>query len=90
MSSALYSSAIQVEEDVVSVRRQAREISALLGFDANDQTRIATAVSEVARYVFLHAGGGIAGIECCRTWRRGGAVFGNDGQVARPFTRRGA
>jgi signal transduction histidine kinase/ActR/RegA family two-component response regulator len=60
MSSRLYSAAIQTEEDVVSVRRKAREIGALLGYDLNEQTRIATAVSEVARDAFSHAGGGAA------------------------------
>ncbi len=60
MSSKLYSAAIQTEEDVVSVRRKAREIAALLGYDLNEQTRIATAVSEVARDAFSHAGGGAA------------------------------
>ncbi|KQQ40286.1 histidine kinase [Duganella sp. Leaf126] len=37
------------EPDVVAVRQRARQISALLGFGAQDQVRIATAVSEVAR-----------------------------------------
>jgi signal transduction histidine kinase/ActR/RegA family two-component response regulator len=60
MSSTLYSAAIQSEEDVVLVRRKARETAALLGYDLNEQTRIATAVSEVARDAFSHAGGGSA------------------------------
>jgi signal transduction histidine kinase/ActR/RegA family two-component response regulator len=60
MSSTLYSAAIQTEEDVVLVRRKAREIAALLGYDLNEQTRIATAVSEVARDAYSHAGGGSA------------------------------
>ncbi len=33
-------------------------IAGLLGFDAQDQTRIATAVSEIARNAFQYAGGG--------------------------------
>ena len=33
-------------------RQRARQIAALLGFDAQDQTRIATAVSEIARNAF--------------------------------------
>ncbi|MET0323296.1 MAG: sensor histidine kinase [Duganella sp.] len=40
---------IDSEPDVVAVRQRARQISALLGFSAQDQVRIATAVSEVAR-----------------------------------------
>jgi hypothetical protein len=37
------------EQDVVLVRQRARQVSALLGFSQQDQVRIATAVSEVAR-----------------------------------------
>ena len=58
MRSTLYSAPIETEEDVVMVRRKARETAALLGFDLNDQTRIATAVSEAARDCFTNAGGG--------------------------------
>jgi signal transduction histidine kinase len=39
------------EQDVVLVRQRARQISQLLGFSQQDQVRIATAVSEVARAV---------------------------------------
>ena len=48
------------EGDVVNVRQSARRIAALLGFDVQDQTRIATAVSEIARNAFGYAGGGKA------------------------------
>jgi signal transduction histidine kinase len=37
------------EQDVVLVRQRARQVSKLLGFSQQDQVRIATAVSEVAR-----------------------------------------
>ena len=40
---------IDSEPDIVAVRQRARQISSLLGFGAQDQVRIATAVSEVAR-----------------------------------------
>lgn len=40
---------IDSEPDIVAVRQRARQISGLLGFGAQDQVRIATAVSEVAR-----------------------------------------
>jgi signal transduction histidine kinase len=39
------------EQDVVLVRQRARQISQLLGFSQQDQVRIATAVSEVARAI---------------------------------------
>ena len=46
------------ETDVVLARQRARQISALLEFDTQDQTRIATAVSEIARNAFRYARGG--------------------------------
>jgi signal transduction histidine kinase len=48
------------EDDVVLARRRARQIAALLGFDTQDQSRLATAVSEIARNAFQYAGGGRA------------------------------
>jgi anti-sigma regulatory factor (Ser/Thr protein kinase) len=51
---------IQTESDVVVVRQRARRMAELLGFDRQDQTRIATAVSEIARNAFSYAGGGRA------------------------------
>ena len=60
MNSTLYLAAIQTEDDVVLVRRKAREMAALLGYDLNEQTRIATAVSEVARDAFSNSREGAA------------------------------
>jgi len=51
---------IQTESDVVTVRQRARRVAELLGFERQDQTRVATAVSEVARNAFVYAGGGRA------------------------------
>ena len=51
---------IETESDVVTVRQRARRIAELLGFERQDQTRVATAVSEVARNAFIYAGGGRA------------------------------
>jgi signal transduction histidine kinase len=48
------------EHDVVLVRGRARQIAELLGFDPQDQSRLATAVSEIARNAFQYAGGGRA------------------------------
>jgi signal transduction histidine kinase/CheY-like chemotaxis protein len=50
---------IRYEHDVVLARQRARQIAAALKFDAQDQTRIATAVSEIARNAFQYAGGGL-------------------------------
>ena len=45
-------------EDVVLARQRAREVAELTGFEPHDRTRIATAVSEIARTALQNAGGG--------------------------------
>jgi PAS domain S-box-containing protein len=50
--------AIRQERDVVLARQRARQIAEFLGFDRQDQTRIATAISELARNAYQYAGGG--------------------------------
>jgi signal transduction histidine kinase/CheY-like chemotaxis protein len=59
MPSPILSLPIRREPDVVTARQRAREIAQLLGFELQDQTRIATAVSEIARNAFTYAGGGL-------------------------------
>jgi len=49
---------IAYEQDVVLARQRAAAIADGLGFDRQDISRIATAVSELARNAFRHAGGG--------------------------------
>src|SRR5262245_42054746 len=49
---------LQFEHDVVLARQRARQISKLLGFEGQDQTRIATAVSEIARNALNYGQGG--------------------------------
>jgi signal transduction histidine kinase/CheY-like chemotaxis protein len=49
---------IEQERDVVVGRQRARRLAELLGFDQHEQTRIATAVSEIARNAYAYAGGG--------------------------------
>jgi signal transduction histidine kinase/CheY-like chemotaxis protein len=49
---------IEQERDVVVARQRARRLGELLGFDQHEQTRIATAVSEIARNAYAYAGGG--------------------------------
>jgi signal transduction histidine kinase/DNA-binding response OmpR family regulator len=58
MNKTLLTVAIRYEQDVVIARQRARQIAALLGFDGQDQTRIATAVSEIVRNAFRYAKGG--------------------------------
>jgi hypothetical protein len=47
--SSILSVSILYERDIVLARQRARQIAAALHFDGQDQTRIATAVSEIAR-----------------------------------------
>ncbi|MBM4289632.1 MAG: histidine kinase, partial [Deltaproteobacteria bacterium] len=49
---------IRYEHDIVLARQRARSIAGLLGFDRNEQTRLSTAVSEIARNAYLYAKGG--------------------------------
>src|ERR1700760_4232851 len=58
MNKGLLTVAVRYEQDVVVARQRARQIAALLGFDGQDQTRIAPAVSEIARNAFRYAQGG--------------------------------
>lgn len=46
------------ETDFLLARQRARQIAALLGFEQQDQTRIATAVSEIARNAYEYGKGG--------------------------------
>lgn len=43
------------EDDIVASRQRAREVARQLGFGAVDQSRIATAVSELARNIVRYA-----------------------------------
>ena len=61
--SVLLSVSLNDEQDVVFARQRARQIAALLTFDAIEQARLATAVSEIARNAFLYAGGGRVSFE---------------------------
>ena len=54
----LLTTLVEREEDIASVRQRVRSLSERLGFGLQDQTRIATAVSEIARNAYAYAGGG--------------------------------
>jgi signal transduction histidine kinase/CheY-like chemotaxis protein len=60
MNARLLLVALEREPDLVLVRKRTRRVAELLGFDRQDQTRITTAVSELARNAFEYAGGGRA------------------------------
>ena len=50
--------ALRTERDVVQARQRAREVAAELGLDNQDQIRLATATSEIARNAFRYARNG--------------------------------
>lgn len=49
---------IKTEDDVVRAHQTTRTIAAQLGFSTFEQTRIATAMSEIVRNALIYAGGG--------------------------------
>lgn len=59
MSRSIITVALRHDDDVVAARQRARQIAQLMGFEAQDQTRIATAVSEIARNAFRYAKNGV-------------------------------
>lgn len=50
--------AIDAETDIIVARQRTRTLTALMGFDAQDQNRITTAVSEIVRNALEYAQGG--------------------------------
>jgi serine/threonine-protein kinase RsbT len=63
---------IRSDLDIVIARTLARDTAKSLGFGPIDQARIATAVSELARNIFLYAGSGSVTVrEIERGTRRG-------------------
>jgi len=58
MNARILTVAIDRETDIIAARQRTRQIAHLLGFDAQDQTRITTAVSEIVRNALDYGGGG--------------------------------
>src|ERR1700733_13869849 len=58
MSVAIIHLALRTERDLVQARQRAREVAAVLGLDNQDQIRMATATSEIARNAFRYARNG--------------------------------
>ncbi len=50
--------AIAVDPDMVKARAEGRALAARLGFSRTDATLVATAISEIARNMVVHADGG--------------------------------
>lgn len=49
---------IDCDEDVIRARQQIRALAQETGFSVLNQTRLVTAISELARNIVVHAGGG--------------------------------
>lgn len=49
---------VRVESDILTARQRGREVADRLGFRGSDVALIATAISEVARNIVVHAGEG--------------------------------
>ena len=50
---------LNVEGDIVTARSAGRELAREIGFGSADQTRLATAISELTRNVIQYAGSGV-------------------------------
>ncbi|MET0405021.1 MAG: ATP-binding protein [Cystobacter sp.] len=59
MNPMLFQAALHTGQDVVNIRQRGRRIAQVLGFDGQDQVRIATAISEVARLAVTQSNGHI-------------------------------
>lgn len=57
-NSRLLAVTLSSETDFLLARQRAKQIADVLGFEIQDQTRIATAVSEIARNAYEYASGG--------------------------------
>lgn len=54
---------IGLEQDIVRVRQKTRKLATECGFSLVDQTKMVTAVSELARNALIFGGGGTARLE---------------------------
>ena len=72
---------IDTEDDVVTVRKAVRALAQELGFDAFANAAVTTASSELARNVWVHAGGGTVTLEVLDGGTRVGVrmVFRDEG-----------
>jgi serine/threonine-protein kinase RsbT len=62
------------DADVVRVRQRARVLATAAKLSLVDQTKVVTAVSELARNTLIHGGGGHAELGCVNDGRRNGVL----------------
>ena len=72
---------VRNDDDIVRARRSAREVAIAAGLRLVDQTKLITAVSELARNMSRYAGGGSVGLAVVSDSGRRGvrATFTDDG-----------
>ncbi|MBY0222173.1 anti-sigma regulatory factor [Mammaliicoccus sciuri] len=66
---------INTEWDIVAARQLGRNEAKETGFGTVDQARITTAISELARNIYLYAGKGVIKIEPVRAGQRAGLII---------------
>ncbi len=69
---------VRSAREVLHASDTARQTARRIGFSALDQTKIATAVSELARNILLYVGDGDVSISVLRTPRRGIQIVASD------------
>ena len=74
MSSQSYVTILK-EWDIVAARQMGREIAKRLGFGTVDQARITTAISELARNIYLYAGEGKISFEVIESLEQKGITI---------------
>jgi signal transduction histidine kinase len=57
----IFRTVVRTDSDVLALRRKAREAAERVGLDAQDQVRVATALSEVGRHASASGGGTVSG-----------------------------
>ena len=65
---------IHSDQDMVAARAESRRLADSLGFSRTDATLIATAISEIARNILVHAGHGEISMRQVREEKRYGMV----------------
>ncbi|MGY0005632.1 sensor histidine kinase [Micromonospora sp. I033] len=76
---------LRVEHDIFLVRQRGREVAAAVGLEHQDQVRLATALSEVARDLLRTVGGADVAFVLDREVTTGGPVLRVDLVPARPL-----
>ncbi len=69
---------IKSDKDLVEIRAYGRKLAREIGFNSNDQTLIATALSEVCRNIIEYAGTGKIIIETAQGSSRGISITAHD------------